>query len=219
MSFTSGSDTFYSTDPIFTEAYASGGDDYLYGNGGVDYFFGESGNDWLYGNGGDDVLSGGLGNDHLYGGTGDDLVVGYDGNDYLDGGSGDNLLRGGLGDDYYVSGLLLHGNDTVSEKKYMAGGITTGGGYDVIKFTDVAFNTGDSVVYRNGQDLWFLTEEDLITDGINDNGVIVEGFFYGGDYMIEEFHDSGSGANTLVITGQAIINAFASLDPGYYIPV
>ena len=199
MSFTSGSDTFYSTDPIFTEAYASGGDDYLYGNGGVDYFFGESGNDWLYGNGGDDVLSGGLGNDHLYGGTGDDLVVGYD--------------------DYYVSGLLLHGNDTVSEKKYMAGGITTGGGYDVIKFTDVAFNTGDSVVYRNGQDLWFLTEEDLITDGINDNGVIVEGFFYGGDYMIEEFHDSGSGANTLVITGQAIINAFASLDPGYYIPV
>ncbi len=95
-----------------------GGDDMLYGGGGVDWVFGGAGNDLVDGGTGEDVLFGDAGNDVVLGGAGKDVMNGDDGdlavplqgNDWLDGGDGDDSIWGMAGADVLIGGK---GNDTM----------------------------------------------------------------------------------------------------------
>ncbi|MXO65948.1 calcium-binding protein [Altericroceibacterium endophyticum] len=76
---------------------ATGGADYLVGDGpddtidglaGDDVILGGAGDDTILGSDGNDTLRGGAGDDQLYGGAGDDILSGDTGSDMLDGGDG-----------------------------------------------------------------------------------------------------------------------------------
>ncbi len=115
-------------------AFATAGDDIIYGDDGNDTLAGGDGNDTLFGMDEDDTLNGGLGNDALNGGAGDtdtatyagaagsvdvNLTTGFatgaDGNDTLvsienvTGSGSDDTLTGNDGDNVLAGGL---GNDT-----------------------------------------------------------------------------------------------------------
>jgi len=63
---------------------------------------GSGGNDFLYGNDGVNNVNGYGGSDHLYGRGGNDTLYAYDGADYLDGGLGVDSMTGGVGNDTYI---------------------------------------------------------------------------------------------------------------------
>jgi hypothetical protein len=66
---------------------------------------GTAGDDWIFGDGGVNDLEGGSGNDCLIGGDGDDELAGGSGNDILFGGNGSDYTDGGSGTgDYCYSG-------------------------------------------------------------------------------------------------------------------
>jgi Ca2+-binding RTX toxin-like protein len=106
-----------------------GGNDYLYGDAGIDNIDGGDDNDYINGGAGADSLVGGLGNDtidggadndningnagddYLIGGTGNDTINGGDDNDILDGGDNNDSLLGGNGNDALYGGA---GNDTLN---------------------------------------------------------------------------------------------------------
>ncbi|WP_061017876.1 Ig-like domain-containing protein [Vibrio splendidus] len=73
--------------------------DVAQGASGNDFIFGESGIDLISGGSGNDYLDGGSDNDYIRAGSGDDIVIGGSGNDHLRGESGDDILIGGLGND------------------------------------------------------------------------------------------------------------------------
>lgn len=109
----SGSDTIWG-DEENVETGFLGGEDDIWGYGGVDTIHGgplddviDGGNqgDFLYGDNGVDTIYGGYGNDDLFGGAGVDHLYGEDGYDDLFGGNGNDHLFGGEGKDD------LHGED------------------------------------------------------------------------------------------------------------
>lgn len=63
-------------------------DDWLEGDGAMNFIDGLGGDDYLFGWGGNDVLRGGRGTDRLVGGEGDDILVGGPGSDFYLGGLG-----------------------------------------------------------------------------------------------------------------------------------
>jgi len=84
---------------------ATGGVNFLFGNGGNDTITGGIGEDRIFGGTGDDVVHGGAGNDFIVGDAGDDQIFGEVGNDVLAGAFDDDRLDGGVGNDF------LFGND------------------------------------------------------------------------------------------------------------
>lgn len=159
------------------------------GNQYTDYIFGYGGNDALYGKGGNDVLLGGIGNDYLEGGVGSDLLVGESGADTLYGGDmlyfgegSTDFLYGGTGNDtywYYKSDGAI---DIINDDKAASGATGFGGGTDQFWFRDVAY--ANIRAYRSGNDLYFTDAAD-IADGYIDTGVMMEGFYLGGNNIIE----------------------------------
>jgi Ca2+-binding RTX toxin-like protein len=131
--------------------------------------------------GGDDVLTGSSGNDILVGGVG---------NDTLGGGLGNDRLEGGTGDDIYI---FTGGQDVLRE----------GGGNDVLRFgAGITFNQVASGLMKSGDDLV------LKVNGGPDQ-VTLEGFFLGGDAVVEtiEFETGGQ------ITSGQIYGAFGLSEP------
>ncbi|WP_417544871.1 calcium-binding protein [Marinobacter sp.] len=131
--------------------------------------------------GGDDVLTGG---------SSDDILVGGAGNDTLAGGLGNDRLEGGVGDDTYI---FTGGQDVLRE----------GGGGDVLRFgAGITFNQVASGLMKSGDDLV------LKVNGGPDQ-VTLEGFFLGGDAVVEtiEFETGGQ------ITSGQIYGAFGLSEP------
>lgn len=69
------------------------GDDFLFGEGGIDSIEGGEGQDLISGGQGDDYLDGGHGNDTLIGGQGNDIISGGQGIDSVTFGSADNRIN------------------------------------------------------------------------------------------------------------------------------
>lgn len=170
---------------------AGAGNDTVYGSGYDDLIQGESGADLIFGYGGDDLLVGGTENDTLYGGVGDDTLLSGSGNDQLRGEAGNDVLYGGAGNDVYYHGAN-NGVDTINDDKSEAGMPGYGGGTsDVVYFTNVAM--ADLALYRptGSNDLWISSFADF-SDGYLDDGVIIEGFYLGGNNVVELLY-SGDG--------------------------
>lgn len=90
-----------------------GGNDRIWGYGGIDSLVGGQGNDVLWGDDANDALVGGSHDDQLYGGAGDDRLKGDAGFDYLDGSGGSDHLHGGSEEDLLIgrggTGTLIGG--------------------------------------------------------------------------------------------------------------
>lgn len=157
---------------------ASLGNDFVYGNSGVNTLNGSFGNDYLSAYGGADTVIGEDGNDTLYGGIGNDLVDGGQGRDRLYGGDGNDrlvdtgatvkseydVLSGGLGNDIFVSGRI--GDRTMlggsGNDRFLPGGgttyITPGSGRDTIVAPTAAKLGDDAFIHVYG----FSTSQDRI---------------------------------------------------------
>lgn len=170
----------------YNSIWSYGGNDNITGNSYRDFLWGGDGNDTLSGAGGDDVLNGQDGNDFLLGGAGSDKVDGGMGNDTLYGGSGEDTLLGYHGDDYYFASVTDGGIDTIFET-YSGSNDASGGGTDLIQFTDVA--AADIAYKIDGNDLYFTSSTDL-SDGQVDNGIKIANFFEGGNCVVEYVYGS-----------------------------
>jgi Ca2+-binding RTX toxin-like protein len=163
---------------------AGAGDDTVYGSAYNDTILGEDGNDTLFGLGGNDFLFGGAGNDKMYGGVGDDTLAETFGDDILNGEAGNDRLWGGSGNDSYIH-QRGGGFDTINDAKSPQGtvGVGYGGGSGDRITVDYA---GSEFVFLKSatNDLVITTASDL-ADGSADEGVLIEGFFNKGGYLIE----------------------------------
>lgn len=162
---------------------AGGGNDTVYGSEYGDLLDGQSGNDWMYGDLGNDILVGGAGADTLYGGSGNDSLLSGDGNDHLVGDAGNEVMYGGTGDDiyYHYNG---GGTDTINDDKSEAGNTGYGGGNDIIYFGSQNLANLGYAQPTGSNDLWLSTSADL-SDGVVNDGVIIQDFFLGGDNVVE----------------------------------
>lgn len=163
-------------------AYGQGGNDTIYGSSYMDLLTGDAGNDSLYGYDGNDTIAGGTGNDTMYGGNGNDYVLGGAGSDHLYGGTGNDTMYGGFENDTYYHGAN-EGVDIINDNKNEAGNDGYGGGSaDMIYFTNITqANIG---LARSGNNLWIGSYTDL-SDGSISDGVIIENFYLGGNYVVE----------------------------------
>ncbi|ASF47549.1 beta strand repeat-containing protein [Methylovulum psychrotolerans] len=138
------------------------------GDNGNNYYVGTAGDDVIEGNGGDDSLFGNGGNDTVTGGADNDSLYGGDGNDTLSGGAGNDTLWGGAGNDTY----LVAKNGGIDA-------LYTGGGSDVVKFTDVA--AADIKISRSTSDLLLQYSGGQLT---------VQSYFNSTDYRVGQFQFS-----------------------------
>lgn len=195
QSGTNGNDTFYMSTmgaPVYPETghsyNALGGSDTVYGGIYNDLIQGGYGNDLIFGNNGDDALVGQQGNDEMHGGNGNDFLHGGSsdaGQDYLDGGAGQDRMYGGPGDDIYVHGLN-GGVDIINDGASEALVAGYGGGVDVLVF--VGFALADLYPYRlpDTDDLLLTTWDDF-SDGIIEDGVVIEDFYLNESNTFIEF--------------------------------
>lgn len=168
--------------PVYPETghsvNALGGNDTVLGSAYDDLIQGGYENDLIFGNNGDDTLVGQQGNDVLYGGNGSDFVHGGSsdtGQDYLNGGAGWDNLYGGPGNDTYVhdlNGGVDFINDGLSEA-LVAG---YGGGVDVLVFAGFALAELYPYHLPDTDDLLLTTWDDF-SDGIIEDGVVIEDFY------------------------------------------
>jgi|CXWL01.1.fsa_nt_gi Ca2+-binding RTX toxin-like protein len=134
----------------------------------------------MTGTSGNDNLTG-FGNDNnLFGLGGNDQLVGYGGNDRLDGGVGDDLLVGGDGNDTYLFGRGA-GQDRVSD--FPDSGIP--GDVDTVLL--------DSTVAPADVRLQATADSSLLLtiSGTTDS-LLIEGYFFGSLYQIEQIQFSDS---------------------------
>lgn len=184
---TNAADTFYMSTfgapvyPADAHGYnALGGDDTVYGSSYVDIIQGGSGNDILYGYAGNDSLIGQTGNDSLYGGDGNDFIHGGStdaGADLLNGGAGNDRMYGGLGDDLYVH-TLNSGVDTINDGASEALNPGFGGGEDILQLSGITLAQLSAYRPAGSNDLWLGSTADF-SDGVMDDGVIIQDFYAG----------------------------------------
>ena len=163
---------------------ATGGDDWLGGYNdmanrikglrGDDALFGGVMNDALRGGNGNDTLHGGDGDDLLHGGSGHDVLYGGLGSDRLVSGRGSDILNGGEGDDNYVivkSGAL----------KKIIDHDPNPSNHDVVYLKKLPSTDVVSVQrLDNHLEINFVTSDQLL----------VENYFLGESYRVEEFQFS-----------------------------
>jgi hypothetical protein len=147
--------------------FGNGGDDYLEGYDGADYFSGGAGNDTIKGYGGIDRIFGGSGNDRLYGNSGDDQIEGGSGDDHLYGNSGADSLSGNDGDDQVWGGDgadQLWGGNGADKLSGESGSDTLRGGSGN---DDLMGGTGNDSLYgESGADrLWGEEGNDNLSGG------------------------------------------------------
>ena len=90
--------------PSFDTVFAGNGNNFLYGEAGIDF---------IYGGVGTSCIDGGTGNDFIYGGSGTEEIRGGAGDDYLRTGDGQAQLFGGLGDDLVVQ--IVAANQAITD--------------------------------------------------------------------------------------------------------
>lgn len=178
-----------------------GGNDTVYGSNVTDQILGGYGNDSLLGNGGNDFLSGEDGNDTLFGGTGNDSLYGGTGNDSLNGQTGIDYLYGGAGNDTYIHNLNS-GNDLINDNQTVTGAVGSGVGLsDTLQFNGVLLKDLHAYTASNNLDLWITSVTDA-ADGVINDGVLIQNYYLGGDYVIERI--AGSDAIPYYLNPQVI---------------
>lgn len=118
----------------------------------------------------------------MFGGLGDDALYGSTGNDRLNGEQGNDILWGGQNDDLYVW-QAGHGLDTINEDKSPSGLSGYGGGYDTIQVGISAANL--EILSNPANNNLYITSVADFADGVIDEGVIIENFYLGGDFVVE----------------------------------
>ena len=98
---------------LIENAMGSDSEDYISGNTGDNFLYGDNtfdgagGNDTIFADEGNDTVYGGSGNDNIGGMEGDDLLVGDTGADLISGGSGIDTVVGGGGADSMSGGAEI----------------------------------------------------------------------------------------------------------------
>ena len=134
----------------------------------------------MTGTSGNDNLTGFGNANNLFGLGGNDQLVGYGGNDRLDGGVGDDLLVGGDGNDTYLFGRG-GGQDRVSD--FPDSGIA--GDVDTVLLDSTV--TPADIRLQATADFGLL----LTINGATDS-LLIEGYFFGPLYQIEQIQFSDS---------------------------
>lgn len=165
-----------------------GGNDTVIGSPDNDIISGGYGNDSLSGNAGNDFLNGQEGNDTLLGGTGNDSLYGSAGNDSLNGQAGFDYLYGGAGNDTYIHNLNS-GNDVINDNQTGAGG-AGGGMSDVLQFSGLLLSNIIAIYQANNPNLYVTSYSDINDNGVINDGVIIQNYFQGGDFVIERIAGS-----------------------------
>ena len=134
----------------------------------IENVIGSSQNDTITGNAAHNVLVGGAGNDILNGGDGADVLLGGAGNDTIDGGIGDDLLIAGTTSyDTQIAKLMVIRQEWSGLALY-ADRITTlragVSGVSLVAKTTVKNSGIDSLTGGDGQDWYFRSLDDVITD-------------------------------------------------------
>ncbi|VVM48353.1 calcium-binding protein [Pseudomonas fluorescens] len=153
---------------------------------GFENVIGSSYSDTLTGDAGANELTGAQGDDRLEGGAGNDTLAGNEGNDVLVGGSGNDLYRFGRGD----------GHDRIVESD------ATAGNRDVVQFAA-------NII---AEQLWLQRVSNDLRMSIigTDDYVVVENWFLGTQYRVEEFKTADG--KTLTAAGvQKMVEAMAAL--------
>lgn len=171
---------------------AYGGDDTIYGSAYIDNLFGGDGNDTIYGNAGDDLIFGGNGNDTSYGGSGNDTILDAAGDDSLWGQAGNDTLWGGVGNDTYIF-TAGDGIDTINDDKSPTGAAGYGGGTDLLYF---GYNASQLYLFQSGNDFLITTIADA-SDGVMNEGVVIQDFFLGGNNVVEYLQTADNGVYDL----------------------
>ena len=144
--------------------------DYIAAGLGHDFVRAGAGDDIVIGSFGDDEIYGKRGNDYLDGGEGSDLIIGGRGDDVLIGGAGNDILTGGSSSDIFMlsegSGVDEITDFNVDKDQIQISSINeitfdnlvvtalSGG-------TEVAYSSGDDVVFLRGVDPSTLTAENF----------------------------------------------------------
>lgn len=168
-----------------------GGNDTVIGSASNDMIYGGYGNDSLSGMAGNDFLNGEDGNDSLFGGTGNDSLYGGTGNDSLNGQTGIDYLYGGAGNDIYVHNLNS-GNDVINDNQTVTGAVGSGSGIsDVLQFSGLPLNNIVASYFVNNKvNLYVSSYSDLADNGVINDGVMIQNYFSGGNYVIERIAGS-----------------------------
>ena len=157
------------------------GDDYIYGDEGIDYLFGNGGVDEIYGNDYPDVIDGGVGADYVSGGPYPDILYGGYGDDVVYGNaSGDSLFGGylcveswsipygaGSGTNYYGyhaydpdgDGIWESGESWFPDVFYLPECSTTGGADELYG------GGGNDYIWEGNSDNWSDGEADYVDGG------------------------------------------------------
>lgn len=130
---TSGNDDLF-IDQQIPYFYALEGNDSLEGDVSGQLLHGNQGNDTIYAEEGNDTVYGGQDNDNVNGGAGNDVVSGNKGADTVYGNEGSDTLFGGRGADFLAGG---EGNDILSGDLGMDQ-LNGGLGADIFVFSDAA---------------------------------------------------------------------------------
>ncbi|NKJ38683.1 calcium-binding protein [Rhizobium sp. SG570] len=155
--------------------------DNLYGEAGNDWLWGDDGNDYAEGGAGNDTFVGGAGNDRMFGQAGDDIFFGDAGGDVMDGGAGSDRMWGGAGNDQYQ--FNAQGFDVINDGVTDTGSARAETTYDtdllIVSYTDADWNLD-----RVGDNLRIFSQADA-ADGTLSSSVVIENFFLGGHYVVE----------------------------------
>ncbi|PTQ90959.1 Ig-like domain-containing protein [Agitococcus lubricus] len=217
------------------------GDDSLAGGLGKDILIGGTGNDWLDGGEGVDIAQGGEGNDnYLVDNSLDEIVelrsegtdsvlasvsyvlsdnieqlvltgvastqaIGNSLANILTGNSGNNLLTGGKGNDTLIGGQGSEG--------YI---FARGDGSDLIQENDSSVGQLDYALWQSGvsyDQLWFKhIGDDLVVSVIGTTDkVIVEDWYKGTAYQVEEFRVAAGNKVLLASEVEALVSVMATM--------
>jgi hypothetical protein len=238
---TSGADSLAGT-ASSDEISGLGGDDTLDGGGGADTLLGAGGLDWLIGGGGVDWLNGGSGADTMLGGTGSDTYIVERATDVVIENAGEgnhDLVRSSV--TYALTAnvehLTLTGTTAVDGTGNVLANEVTGnnaanflkglGGDDVLTGNGGAdtLNGGagnDTLLGGNSADELIYDAADGSVDGgagtdtlkVNGAGVVLDLTAIADDVIqnIEQISLTGSGNNTLRLTGQDVVAISSTTD-------
>lgn len=135
----------------------------------------------------------------LTGNENTNTLTGAAGNDTLDGGGGDDKLIGGAGDDTYLFGLAS-GSDTIVEND------ATTGNKDVARFLEGI----------SAEQLWFRTVGKGKNRGLEisilgtDDKLIIDKWYAGSQYRVEEFQTIDGGRALLESQVQNLVDAMSA---------
>lgn len=115
-----------------------------------------------------------------------------------------DFLCGGSGDDTYIHSLNS-GNDIINDNQTVTGAVGSGGGIsDVLQFSGLSLNNIVASYFINNKvNLYLSSYADLMDNGKIDDGVMIQNYFQGGNYVIERI--AGSDGIPYYLNSQVIL--------------